>query len=47
MDAGLFLILVIIALILLHVFDSIMDYVKYKKPKHAKKDSFLDKDDII
>lgn len=38
MDAGLFLIIVIAILALLYVFDKIMNYIEYRKPKHMKKD---------
>ena len=41
MDAGLFLILVILVILILsvlYVFDKVMDYVEYRKPKHMKKD---------
>lgn len=37
MDAGLFLILVICAMVFIHIFDKIFDYLTYK-PKHEKKD---------
>lgn len=36
MDAGLFLIIIIAILALLYVFDKVMNYIQYRKPKHAK-----------
>ena len=36
MDAGLFLILVICAMVFIHIFDKIFDYLTYK-PKHVTK----------
>lgn len=47
MDAGLFLIIVIGILAGLYVFDKILDYVQYRKPKHMKKSDFFDEDDRI
>ena len=37
MDAGLFLILLALLYVVKHIFDAILDFIKYNQPKHAKK----------